>query len=101
MNDEYMKELIKTFIGHSDIPIVGVSPDITIDVSKRNEWIDADKRKPPIGLRVLVCDAHGWVWTAIYEWYDPGYRWEYTAGDEPGCEITYWMPLPKAPPQKE
>jgi hypothetical protein len=64
------------------------------------EWISVKDRLPSNANRVLICDEYGWIWTGSYEWYDLGYRWETTAGDEPGCTITHWMPLPALPEDK-
>jgi len=57
------------------------------------EWISTADRLPPQDIRVLVCDAHKWIWTAVYE----NGLWTTTAGDEPGCEITHWQRLPEPP----
>ena len=61
------------------------------------KWISVKDKLPKVSKRVLVCDNYGWIFTASYNWYDPDYKWEHSDGEEPGCQITHWMPLPKPP----
>ncbi len=97
MNDKCMKELIKTFIGYSDIPITSSRSDLTIDVSKKSKWISVKDRLPEEGERVLIyrigeplsidymidLTPKPPIWACLYE--DEMYK------------VTHWKPLPEPP----
>lgn len=54
------------------------------------KWISVSDRLPEINIRVLICDVHGWIFTGIRG----RHGYECSMGEEPGSEITHWMPLP-------
>lgn len=59
----------------------------------KDNWISVKNLLPPLDKKVLLCDMQGWICTG----YNAGISFDVGSGEEPGCEITHWMPLPEAP----
>lgn len=60
---------------------------------RQMRWIPVEERLPkPEENPVLAFDCTG----PVMAWYSPTMGWMYKTGIA-GCEITHWLPLPKAP----
>lgn len=65
-----------------------------LNIPKRPlRWIKCSERLPPKNKRVFFCDENGWMFTGIFE----NGKYTTTFGDESGCKVLWWQPLPEPP----
>ena len=63
---------------------------------EKTEWIKSEKRMPPKGEDVLVCDMYGILEVKYYVPKSGNYCWGWYPGGLP-IGNSYWMYLPKKP----